>query len=578
MAPHSILRLALRFLMLLSVLMMGVMLPMAEAQASAVYPRVSPDPNAVLTSTNTTGSTGTAAGGTQPAYHPSIVVLWNEVMLAAIRAGSPRPTVTARSLFMVHQAMYDAWSLYDPLALPSVLSADLRRPVEEQTVENQEAAASQAAYQTLIGLYGEYETRSGAFSRLLTTLGYTPQVEVDTTPAGLGLQAAQAVIADRANDGSNAANSYVDIVSATFPTLYQPVNGDDPQAENGLFGPLFDPNRWEPLRVPTGITVNHLGFPQVDPANPTSFVIQRFLTPHWGAVRPFALTSGSQFRPPAPPQHNSDAPYIDGTGRRMTNDAAYQMQVDEILSLSASLGDREKVMAEYWADGPRSETPPGHWNALAHGISMRDQHTLAEDVKLYFALNGALFDASIACWDSKRAYDFVRPVTAIRYKYRGQMVQAWAGPNQGTQWIPGETWQPYQDPIFVTPAFAEYTSGHSNFSAAAAEVLTAFIGSNRFYDGTTILYNEDFNQDGLPDLLGQHIVTVSGNQFEDSPHTIVVLQWPTFQDAANEAGMSRRYGGIHFQDGDLRARDMGRKIGLQAYEHARRLWSGTLPE
>src|SRR5690606_760696 len=181
-----------------------------------------------------------------------------------------------------------------------------------------------------------------------------------------------------------------------------------------------------------------------------------------------------------------------------------------------------------------------------------------DDVKLFFALNGALFDAGIAAWDSKRAYDCVRPVTAIRYKYRGQMIQAWAGPDQGVQWILGETWRPYQDPTFVTPAFPEFVSGHSSFSAAAATVLTSFTGSSRFYDGKTVLYNEDFNRDGLPDLLGQHIIPVGGNMFEHSPSTIVVLQWETFQEAADEAGMSRRYGGIHFQDGDLRGRELGR--------------------
>lgn len=565
-------------------------LPAAQVQARVTLPgiRVVPASAATATPAATTASTQTAvAPAALPAedtaaaphadYHPSVVVLWNEVMLAAVRNGAPRPTVTARSLFMVHQAMYDAWSLYDPIAMPSVLPANLRRPIAEHTEANKAAAVAQAAYQTLMGLYGPYETQTQAFSRLLQTLGYAPAAQPDTSPAGLGLLAARAVLQDRANDGSNFANNYVDVVSETFPEPYTAVNSDDPDAPNGLFGAGFDANRWEPLRVPTGIMLDDLGIPTFDAAQADTFSVQSFLTPHWGAVRPFALTSGGQFRPSAPPQRNSGTPYTDALGQQMTNDAAYQMQVDEILRLSATMGDREKVIAEYWADGPRSETPPGHWNAIAHGVAYRDRHTIDEDVKLFFALNGALFDASIACWDSKRAYDFVRPVTAIRYKYRGQMVQAWAGPNQGVQWILGETWRPYQDTTFVTPAFPEYTSGHSNFSAAAAAVLTEFTGSPRFYDGTTVLYNEDFNNDGLPDLLGQHVVAVGGNMFEDSPSTIVVLQWDTFQDAADEAGMSRRYGGIHFQDGDLRGREMGRQIGMQAFAHAQQLWDGTLP-
>jgi hypothetical protein len=156
------------------------------------------------------------------------------------------------------------------------------------------------------------------------------------------------------------------------------------------------------------------------------------------------------------------------------------------------------------------------------------------------------------------------------------MVEAWGGPNLGKQAIPGETWRPYQEMTFVTPPFAEYVSGHSTFSAAAAEALTKFTGSNQFYDGVTILFNEDFNRDGVSDLLGQHVTPRSGNILEDSPVQPIVLQWETFQEAADEAGMSRRYGGIHFQDGDLQGRKMGVQIGAQAYSVAEQYWTGQI--
>ncbi|MFN2118168.1 MAG: vanadium-dependent haloperoxidase [Candidatus Promineifilaceae bacterium] len=349
-------------------------------------------------------------------------------------------------------------------------------------------------------------------------------------------------------------------------------------ADSAPGGPDYDPNHWQPLRVPTGIVTDEYGQPVADAAIPESFNDQVFLTPHWGDVQPFALRSGDQFRPPAPPQYGSAEPYRDGLGREMTNDEAFRLQVGEIAGISAGLTDRQKVIAEYWADGPRSETPPGHWNALAHGISERDKLGIDEDVKLYFALNAAVLDAGIAAWDAKRAYDYVRPVSAIRDLYAGKIIEAWSGPNRGTAQIPAENWQPYQQATFVTPPFGEYVSGHSTFSAAAAEVLTRFSGSNVFYDGDTVLYYEDFNQDGIPDMLGRHIVPVSGNMFEGSPAEVVVLQWPTFQDASAEAGVSRRFGGIHFQDADLRGREMGKEIGAQAYEMAERFWNGRSSE
>jgi hypothetical protein len=328
--------------------------------------------------------------------------------------------------------------------------------------------------------------------------------------------------------------------------------------------------------VPNGSILDDLGFPIADATDETSYNDQKFLTPHWGSVKPFALTSGDQFRPPPPPQSGSDEPYTDALGNTMTNDEAFTMQVAEVLEYSANLTDEQKVIAEYWADGPRSETPPGHWNAISHGISFRDHNTIDDDVKMYFALNAAVFDSGIAAWESKRYYDYVRPATAIHNMYAGQMIEAWGGPDQGTVSIPGELWRPYQNLTFVTPPFAEYVSGHSTFSAAAAEVLTAFTGSDAFYDGETMLFNEDFNRDGLPDMLGQHIVRVGGNMFESSPVSVVMLTWETFKDAADEAGISRLYGGIHFQDGDLQGRRMGEQIGVQAYELAEQYWTGAI--
>jgi len=512
---------------------------------------------------------------TEPAI--SVVVQWNEVMLSAIRTGKPRPTVVTRAMFMVHTAMYDAWSLYDPQARPIVLDASLRRPDYEQVYANKAAAVSQAAYHMLITLFPEYESQSQAFTTLLHNLGYQPEVDgSDVTPEGIGYMAAQAVLLSRADDGSNAANNYADIVSATYPELYTPTNSANPDAPNGLGKPEFNVARWQPLRIPTGNLLDANRLPVIDVGNPASFTEQAYLTPHWGAVRPFALSNGQQFRPAAPPQPGSTEAYVDALGQTMSNEEAFRRQTDEILSLSGALGDREKAMAEYWMDGPRSETPPGHWNALAHGISWRDQHTLDEDVKFYFALNAALFDAGISAWDAKRAYDCVRPITAIRYLYTGQEVMAWGGPNQGIQTILGENWLPYQPLTFVTPPFAEFVSGHSTFSAAAAEVFTLFTGNNQFYDGVTLTY-DDLNRDGVSDLLGQHIVVAGSHVIENSPAQPVTLRWQTFRDAADEAGLSRRYGGIHFQDGDLRGREMGRQIGQQAFLLAESYWANTLP-
>jgi len=506
---------------------------------------------------------------------PSVVVKWNEAMLAAIRNSGPRPTVVARSLYMVHAAMYDAWSMYDSIAIPTVLDPTLRRPASEHNDDNKAAAVSQAAYHMLIMLFPNYETQSGAFKNLLMQFGYQVISANETvTPAGVGRAAAFAQWAARENDGSNATNNFADTTSSTYPALYVAANSANPSAPNYPGKPGFDTNRWQPLRVPNGSVIDAGGLPVADDANPKSFSDQVFLTPHWGAVKPFALASGNQFRPPAPPQAGSSAPYTDGRGVTLTNDEAYHAQLEEVLAISAGLTDKQKVIAELWADGPRSETPPGHWNAISHGISQRDRHGIDNDVKMYFSLNGAVFDASIAAWEAKRHYDFIRPTSAIRHKYTGKVINAWGGPNKGTISIPGEAWRPYQSLTFVTPPFSEFVSGHSTFSAAVAEVISRFTGTNRLYDGVTVL-DGDFNRDGIPDMLGEYIARIGSNSFESTPTSVITLRWNTLQEAADEAGVSRLYGGIHIQDGDLRGRTLGKNLGAQAFARAQSYWSGT---
>jgi hypothetical protein len=176
-------------------------------------------------------------------------------------------------------------------------------------------------------------------------------------------------------------------------------------------------------------------------------------------------------------------------------------------------------------------------------------------VRLFFALGGALLDASIACWDAKRTYDSARPVTAVRFLFAGQQVTAWGGPGQGTQRIPGERWQPY----LATPPFAEHPSGHSTFSAAAATVLASFTGSDRFGASVTLPAGSSRVEPGI------------------TPAADVVLSWPTFSAAAEQAGRSRRYGGIHFRDGDLSGRVLGAAVGARAWELASLLFAGPRP-
>ena len=285
-------------------------------------------------------------------------------------------------------------------------------------------------------------------------------------------------------------------------------------------------------------------------------------------------------------------------------------------------GDYTRVLAEFWADGPDSETPPGHWfsvyNEAVVGHPLHDTRLggvgepldpLEYDLHAYLALGGALHDGAIAAWSVKRAHDSMRPIGAIRYMAalgqstdataanyhvhgvplvdgmietvppgdplagaNGENVgrikaRAWRGPDAvddpdrdvaGVGWILLETWWPYQRPSFVTPPFAGYVSGHSTFSRAAAEVLTLLTG-DPFFPG------------GLAEFVAP------ANEFlvfERGPSVDVRLQWATYRDAADQTSLSRIWGGIHPPADDIVGRRMGEVAGRLAWERALGLFAG----
>ena len=274
--------------------------------------------------------------------------------------------------------------------------------------------------------------------------------------------------------------------------------------------------------------------------------------------------------------------------------------------------DYARVVAEFWADGPSTETPPGHWFSILNYVSdhplfekrFRGEGSILDDlewdVKAYFALGGAMHDAAVTAWGIKCWYDYVRPISAIRWlakqgqcsdpdlssydpagmmlidgyielvqagdplagedgKHIGKIkLKAWRGPAYvadpatdlaGVGWILAENWWPYQRSNFVTPPFAGYVSGHSTFSSAAAEILTLLTG-DPFFPG------------GLGEFRAERN---SFLVFEEGPSVDVVLQWATYRDASDQSSLSRMWGGIHPPADDIPARLIGTRIGEDAF-------------
>ena len=493
---------------------------------------------------------------------PSISVLWDQAVQQAVINTAPGPTVVSRAYSIMHTAIFDAWAAYDPTAIATQLGDDLQRPEAEITEANKEEAMSFAAYRVLIELFPD---QADIFDELMTELGFDPNnITTDTTTAaGIGNVSAEALLEFRREDGSNQNG---DDPNGTLDVPYSDISGYEPVNSPG--NPI-DLERWTPELVP------------MDAKPGEEDRIQEFLTPHWGEVTPFALESGDQFRPEAPEPFllvegevdlEAQTITLEETGEVLsitrdligdTINPKFIEQTEKIVDASANLTDEQKLIAEFWEDGGGTSFPPGTWMTFGQFVSARDNNTLDEDAQLFFALGNAVFDAGIATWESKTYYDYNRPVRTVRelgelgligefnQDLGGFTIEAWAGYGEETQTILATDFLTYQTPgSDPSPPFAEYTSGHSAFSAAGAEILQLFTGSNEFGGSVTFEHGESRFEHGI------------------TPHETVTLEWETFTEAANEAGISRIYGGIHFEDGDLNGRQLGKEVGQAVWEQA----------
>jgi hypothetical protein len=444
-----------------------------------------------------------------------LVVHWNEATLAVIRALRPPLPVAARALAIVHTCMFDAWAAYQPTASGTRQGSLLRRPADERTIANTRQAISYAAYRALVDLFPGEEA---FFRQFLRSPGYDPAAQASGHRAqSVGEQAARMVLVARHQDGANQLGDLYPGAYADY-TRYQPVN--TPEVAKNV-------KLWQPLRVP-------------DAQN--NFQVQQFDCPQWGNVTPFALSSAVQLVPRPGPEGYSNQ--------------VYAQEARQILEYSANLSDRHRAIAEYWSNGPAGEQAAGHWCLFAQYLSRRDNHTLDQNITLFFILANALLDTSIVCWATKRAYNAAYPLTVIHALFRDKQIRAWAGPGKEVQWIDGRYWLPYRPAALIAPPFPQYCSEQSAFAAAAARVLRRFSGSDRLDMSYTFPAHTSQIDPGTPD-------------------TDITLSWHTFSQAADQAGLAGRYSGTHFTQSDLDGRTLGNQVGALVWEKAQKYLTGS---
>jgi hypothetical protein len=576
-----------------------------------------------------------------PAPDASIARRWNEQLLSSIRRDIPHPPKHARNLYHAAATMWDVHVAYDDGPAVGLITTDEEHTGSQADLET---ALSHATYTVLRERYKEaigWETSLDCYDRFMDVLGLDP-TDTRTTgddPVAVGNRIGLAVLDAFANDGSNEVN---DLADTTGWEPFNPVMIVDNPGTN-----VDDPDVWQQLNLGTAETQNGI---VLDSS------VQPYIGAHWREVTPYAIT-----RDPVTGLYSTEE-----TGMPLAGSDALADQVLQVIRRTAELsiddgelidigpgsrgnnplgtddgtgydvnpvtgepyapnlvnrGDFARVVAEMWADGPTSETPPGHWHSLGNEVSDRleaDQLTawggepvdrLTWDIGLYLAVGGAVHDAAIVAWERKRESLGARPITLVRWMaQQGQRsepeaddysvnglpledglveriteessapgerhhhlrwhvgelaVFSWPGEPGDRQadytplrWMRAVDWIPYQRRTFVTPAFPGFISGHSTFSRAAAEALAAYTGSEFFPGGW---HGFVAPRDGYL-------------KFEVGPSDELQLQWATYFDAADEAGQSRLWGGIHVFADDSVGRINGSRVGLAAVERTQDLW------
>jgi len=315
----------------------------------------------------------------------------------------------------------------------------------------------------------------------------------DSRPAILGRRIAATVLAHRRKDGSNQIYFYADT------TNY--MSADPSELE-----------RWQPEIIDD--------------------MLQEPVTPHWGRVIPFGLQRADQFRPPVPPAVDSPE---------------FMEELDAVLEYSRTLDTRGKAIAEYWL--PQEGTPATHLMHLTQEVIEREDLPLAEEIKLYMVVANALLDAGIATWEAKYHYDYVRPITAIN-RLGDREIVAWDRDRDDIRPMKARDWDSYLE----TPAFPEYTSGHSAFTAAWARAMELMMGDVEF-DYTAKVYQ----------------LEEAGELHSINP---IEIPYPTYWSAAEGSGISRLHGGVHWPIGNTEGLALGRKTAELSVAKAKRYIEG----
>jgi len=577
----------------------------------------------------------------------SIARRWSDQMLRAVSRDIPRPVVHARNLYHVSAALYDAWAAFEPTAR-QLFASD--RAAEAISIDDaaREEAMSHAAYRVLMHRYAGAAggaVSAACFNEFMTKIGFDPtetSVEGDS-PAALGNRIGQTIVDMHVDDGANEANNYADTTGFKSSNPALPV--DIPGAR------VNDITEWQLMNIAVAETQNGLIL---------EGGVQSYVGAQWTDVTPFALTredpEGLYLDPGPPPQEIDEL--RDGAVRLLRIAARLTPNPDDMMDISpgamgngslgkddgtghalnpetglpyapnlVKAGDFHRIMSEYWADGPETETPPGHWNNLGNEVadalngdyrimgSGESVDRLEWDTKFYLAMNGAMHDAAIVAWQVKRFFLTARPISIIRWMGQNGQSSDPTSPTYHQDGLPLEDGlielitevstrpgerhahlHPYIGEIAVfswrgEPGDRKHEIGGVGWIRAkewmpfqrrtfVTPPFPGFVSGHSTYSraGAGILARFT-GRIFFPGGIIRH--TYKKNSFlffEVGPSEDVEIQWATYYDAADQSGRSRVSGGIHIDNDDFPGRRLGAKVAELAMDKARSLWEAPAAE
>lgn len=483
--------------------------------------------------------TANAAGPIFFLKHPvNIVAFWDSLATTRIRYNPQLgPIGDALMGAGLHTSIYNAWTAYTDNAKPAFSEASndkFRFLGEDRTDKNKHETISYAAYTFLVDRFSDDKSIE-IFKAAMKSFGYDPDKVQKDAPSGAGVKAALQVIEWRSTDGSNYNGKLNGKGAYSDHTGYVPINAPlefcNPQnsEHNANFAMPENVFAWSPLKNPAG-------------------VVQKFAGAQMGTVTPFTISA-------------SQIPTFDRLLQKpdyLKDIKLYKEECEKSISYSAGLNPTQKLLVEFWADGPGSTYfPTAHWRYFTKYVAEQHNYGIDDNVKLFYAVAITAADAGIMTWLQKRNVNGSRPITGIRTLYRDAKIRAWGGPGHPTELIYGDTWSPFNpsDPNLTvahqSPGFPGWPSGHTMFSSSCASVLQKYTGSDTFNFSITMPENYGIVEQGVPQKPTE-------------------VKFKTFSEAARSATMSRIWSGIHFTpDCNDYVMSVGAKVGEIAWNKAK---------